>query len=1041
MSSRIFRKNLFLFVLLVVIFSLTASLIIISAQGGTGAGSAVGSSTTSDEPLKTNEEVKLSSKDGKQKAEFTGDAGKVTDNRGNEFSGIKSGGEITFDQNQVPTSAQFTTQKGVEQSYTFGNDQFKVPEQSEVTFGKNGNKNIWGASELAVNIKVPDGGKISGVPTRAETTLDGVQNNVITYEGKDLEYTPQGEKSEAVKFSGKLSHQWDEKTNAWNTFVNKGDEFSTKGVLTETKGKMAAQASGETEIDPESTVTAKGSSDLNERTYVGFDGEVPKMPEEGGSYVSFGKEKFSAGSTNDQWSSPVAFEKDNPYQVIEEGDRFAVQAGPRSSIELQQRLATDELSLLTTKGQVNVDLGAGGFYTTQGGKQLVTGGGVLGYDASTATSPALDFRPQTAAGEPIIPGQKIITSKDGWAAFVPLDKTGDLSFQQGVTLDTRLGINYPNAQTLLGQSTPPVVSPGVAAPSGNVAPSHPDFSEFFGPETSARTENFIVSSPSGNAKAYAEALEYWRNRNAQERFGKEPAPLTDGPVLVTIKAGEKVGAGGATSYFFQDPQNPRGIKEVKMNIQGSRERLIDAVIPHETLHAVTANEFGRLVPRWGDEGACTGTECASEQNRLRRILANNFAEQVEMKKNNPDAEHPDIYSFSDLVKFREYPQDPEYAAIANDLFSRGHDPDKLDKYIHDNNPGVWQRNNDKVSGFYAQGASVTDYLVNQGGKQKFTQFLKDVADAQYISRNVADAQYGSSQALPDALLKKYYGFNNLKEFQNAWVNDLGNQFSSGTFYKTPPSANVVSPSAVVPSSGTTQAVPVTPSTSSITPSSSNPLEASVRIKYDDPSGSGAGSGTFIGYNGQDAIIATAGHLFKNGANSISIDTYSGRKNIPASLIDYYHDGNGPADVALIKVSSSALQGISPVSVAPQDYTPRVGSSALRVGCPGGGAFVETSCVVTHVNTRVNPAHKDREGNFVVLPYESNLKSSQASIPGESGGGLFIDGRLVAINQIGYQGEDSAGYASNVQLGTLLEKNNLGHLIPAKYILVFVEIPF
>ena len=104
MSSRIFRKNLFLFVLLVVIFSLTASLIIISAQGGTGAGSAVGSSTTSDEPLKTNEEVKLSSKDGKQKAEFTGDAGKVTDNRGNEFSGIKSGGEITFDQNQVPTS-------------------------------------------------------------------------------------------------------------------------------------------------------------------------------------------------------------------------------------------------------------------------------------------------------------------------------------------------------------------------------------------------------------------------------------------------------------------------------------------------------------------------------------------------------------------------------------------------------------------------------------------------------------------------------------------------------------------------------------------------------------------------------------------------------------------------------------------------------------------------------------------------------------------------------------------------------------------------
>ena len=49
-----------------------------------------------------------------------------------------------------------------------------------------------------------------------------------------------------------------------------------------------------------------------------------------------------------------------------------------------------------------------------------------------------------------------------------------------------------------------------------------------------------------------------------------------------------------------------------MNIQGSRERVLDSVVPHEVTHTIFASYFRCPLPRWADEGACTTMEDQSE---------------------------------------------------------------------------------------------------------------------------------------------------------------------------------------------------------------------------------------------------------------------------------------------------------------------------------------------------------------------------------------------------------------------------------------------
>jgi hypothetical protein len=109
-----------------------------------------------------------------------------------------------------------------------------------------------------------------------------------------------------------------------------------------------------------------------------------------------------------------------------------------------------------------------------------------------------------------------------------------------------------------------------------------------------------------------------------------------------------------------------------MSIQGSRERVLDSVLPHEITHTIFATHFGRPLPRWADEGACTVVEHVSERTKQEKMLY----EFLTTNRGIP---------FNKMFVMKDYPQD--------------------------------------VLPLYSQGYSLSRYFIALGGKQKFVDYV------------------------------------------------------------------------------------------------------------------------------------------------------------------------------------------------------------------------------------------------------------------------------------------------------------------------------
>jgi hypothetical protein len=183
-----------------------------------------------------------------------------------------------------------------------------------------------------------------------------------------------------------------------------------------------------------------------------------------------------------------------------------------------------------------------------------------------------------------------------------------------------------------------------------------------------QTANFVVDAPSPQLAAQlGEAAEAFRKSLAVEWLGHE-LPRWDErcPIRATIQRG----AGGATSFYFT-----RGrVHGWKMDIQGSPERMLDSVLPHEVTHTIFATHFGCALPRWADEGACTTVEHPGEIARMEGELIKFLKTRRGIR-------------FSDMMWIKEYPRD--------------------------------------FMPLYAQGHSVAAYLIDLKGKQAFVRFLED----------------------------------------------------------------------------------------------------------------------------------------------------------------------------------------------------------------------------------------------------------------------------------------------------------------------------
>jgi hypothetical protein len=214
----------------------------------------------------------------------------------------------------------------------------------------------------------------------------------------------------------------------------------------------------------------------------------------------------------------------------------------------------------------------------------------------------------------------------------------------------------------------------------------------------ARTRNFIVEAPTpALAQQIAHAAETMRRDLARDWLGHD-LPDWSEPCPVVAKVHSSLGAGGRTSFMFRD-RVPFGWE---MEVQGSQERILDSVLPHEVTHTIFATHFGRPLPRWADEGACTTVEHRSERNKQEQWLVR-F---LKTERGIP---------FNQMFAMTEYPGD--------------------------------------ILPLYSQGYSLARYLIAQGGRPKFVEFVGQGLD---------------SGDWPSAV-RAHYGFKSIGALQVAWL--------------------------------------------------------------------------------------------------------------------------------------------------------------------------------------------------------------------------------------------------------------------------------
>lgn len=190
------------------------------------------------------------------------------------------------------------------------------------------------------------------------------------------------------------------------------------------------------------------------------------------------------------------------------------------------------------------------------------------------------------------------------------------------------------------------------------------------------TPNFEVEAPTAAiAEKVALTAERCREELALEWLGYT-LPNWYKPCHVRVKVGQ-VGAGGATTFSF-------GGGEVfgwDMIVQGSLERILDSVIPHEVSHTIFACHFRRPLPRWADEGAATIAEEESERRRQQKL-----AEEVMPSKRR--------IPLRELLSITEYPKNMQH-----------------------------------VLTLYAEGYLLADFLVQKGGRSRFLAFMQDAHES------------------------------------------------------------------------------------------------------------------------------------------------------------------------------------------------------------------------------------------------------------------------------------------------------------------------
>lgn len=241
--------------------------------------------------------------------------------------------------------------------------------------------------------------------------------------------------------------------------------------------------------------------------------------------------------------------------------------------------------------------------------------------------------------------------------------------------------------------------PGATGPVMQAAPGMMAGATAAGP-SGGQSENFVVLCNDPQlTEVVSKAAERFRRDLAIHWLGHELPPWSRRcPIYVT--AGPSLGAGGETQFALYNGN----VGDWKMSVQGTPERILDSVLPHEITHTLLASHFAPLnvhVPRWADEGACTTVEHSSEQDKHKSHLVQYLSTGRGL-------------AFHRMFSLKDYPRD--------------------------------------ILPLYAQGHSVVEFLIAQGGPRQFVKFLED----------------GMRSGQWEPAIQKAYGYDSMGQLQIKW---------------------------------------------------------------------------------------------------------------------------------------------------------------------------------------------------------------------------------------------------------------------------------
>lgn len=223
-----------------------------------------------------------------------------------------------------------------------------------------------------------------------------------------------------------------------------------------------------------------------------------------------------------------------------------------------------------------------------------------------------------------------------------------------------------------------------------------------------RTKNFVVEAPTPQlAERFGQWAEHYRKEKAVQWLG-QPMPDWGRPCPLNVVISNR-GSGGATTFEFGGQGQ---IHSIKMEIEGTVDRLIASVLPHEVTHTVLAYHFRRPVPRWADEGGSVLSEDDQERRRHEQMVRQFIAggRMIPLRR---------------LFDLKQYPRD--------------------------------------VLVLYAEGYSLTNFLVGKSDRETFLRFVRE---------GMPRTQHPDCPSNWDAACQKYYGYQRVEELEKAWLASL-----------------------------------------------------------------------------------------------------------------------------------------------------------------------------------------------------------------------------------------------------------------------------